>query len=203
MTRRTWLRLAVLPVLFVSAVALAAGAKAKRPPRPAKVAEKYLLSVVAIEHADGVTTDAAIDEQARAMLVALLAARADDFVASVDGAPDPKDDAAKYADFLKAHGVRAFDVRIKITKYERTLTPAPDKPSDQVLTVKLSLELLGANVPSGTLAFTGHGSAEVSAEVGKKVPPKMEAGVRDDVFKGALGHALDEAVAQLRAPKKK
>jgi hypothetical protein len=194
MTRRAVLL--ALPLLLVSAVALA-GSKAKRPPKPKAKAAKYLLHIAAVEHTDGVKNDV-LDLQARDVLAGLMGERPDDFVLSVDGAPDPKVDPKAYQTFLDKKGVKAFDVRIKFLKYQRTLVPVPNS-TDQMLGVKVEMELLGSR-PDGTLAFTGRGSAEVTVQVGKKVPPKMDAGVHGDALKAALGHALDEAVRELRAP---
>jgi hypothetical protein len=190
----TFVGLALVAALAGSAVF----AKKAKAPRPKKAAERYLLQVIAVEHDDGVTR-ADLDAQTRETLAAAIMARPDDFVVKVDGAPDPKADAGAYQAFLAKQKVKAFDVRVRFRKYERTLTPVPGS-NDQVLGIALDLELLGAR-PDGSLAFTGKGSAQVTAQVGKKVPPKMDAGLHADALKGALEHALAEAVIELRAAK--
>jgi hypothetical protein len=189
------IRRIVWPLLAVLLVSLPLAATAKKAKKPK---EKYLFNIVAVEHAAGVGGND-LDEQAKAMLVDLLTKRSEGFVTRVDGMPDPKTDPAGYTAALKKKGMRAFDVRIKFTAYKRSLTPVSDS-TDQLLTVMFALEILGAN-PDGTLAFTGRGSATVEVQVGKKLPPKMDAGAHADALNGALGQALDEAAKELGAKK--
>ncbi len=184
--------LLALPFLLLPAVAIAK----KAPPKPKKGAERYHLKVIAVEQEEGVKAQA-LEPLVREKVASQVAGRAE-FLAALDGAPDPKADAAGFEKWATKKKVRAFDVRIKFVKYERTLAPIAGS-NDQLLSVTVEVQLLGANVPLGTLGMTGTGSGTVSAQVGKNVTAKMEADVHAQAMEGAISEALDEAVKQLRA----
>jgi hypothetical protein len=186
-------------VLTVAALAVGLLAAAAFGAKPKKPKEKFFFKIVEVEHADGIAVEA-VDGPSRQILLDLVAARPDDFVGALDGAPDPKTDPEPFTKYLKKKKLRAFDVRIKFNKYERKLLPM-EGTSDQMLSVEVELEVLGLVVPDSTLGFVGKGSAEVTAQVSKKLPPKMDAAVHHDALSGALTQALDEAVRELRITK--
>ena len=194
MQSRTSLALALiaLPLLLVSAVAIAK----KAPPPPKKGAERYYLKVVAVEYEDGVKAQA-LEQMVRDKFAAQLQGRPE-FLTSLDGAPDPKADPDGFGKWAEKNKVRAFDVRIKFVKYNRTLAPIVGS-NDQMLSVNVEMQLLGANVPLETLGMTGTGSGTVSAQVGKTVTAKIDEDVHAQAIDGALKNAFDEATRQLRA----
>jgi hypothetical protein len=193
MQSRTSLAVALvaLPLLFVSAVAIA-----KKAPAPKKGAERYYLKVVAIEYEDGVKAQA-LEPMVREKFAAQLSGRPE-FLTSLEGAPDPKADPDAFGKWAEKNKIRAFDVRIKFVKYQRTLAPIQGS-NDQLLSVNVEVQLLGANVPLETLGMTGTGSGTVSAQVGKTVTPKIDEDVHAQAIDGALKNAFDEATRQLRA----
>ena len=194
MMSRTSLAVALgaLPLLFVSAVAIAK----KAPPPPKKGAERYYLKVVAVEYEDGVKAQA-LEQMVRDKFAAQLAGRPE-FLTSLEGAPDPKADPDAFGKWAEKKKIRAFDVRIKFVKYQRTLAPIQGS-NDQLLSVNVEVQLLGANVPLETLGMTGTGSGTVSAQVGKTVTAKIDEDVHAQAIDGALKNAFDEATRQLRA----
>jgi hypothetical protein len=193
MMSRTSLAVALvaLPLLFVSAMAIA-----KKAPPPRKGAERYYLKVVAVEYDDGVKAQA-LEQMVRDKFAAQLQGRPE-FLTSLEGAPDPKADPDAFGKWAEKKKIRAFDVRIKFVKYQRTLAPIQGS-NDQLLSVNVEVQLLGANVPLETLGMTGTGSGTVSAQVGKTVTAKIDEDVHAQAIDGALKNAFDEATRQLRA----
>jgi hypothetical protein len=193
MMSRTSLAVALvaLPLLFVSAMAIA-----KKAPPPRKGAERYYLKVVAVEYDDGVKAQA-LEQMVRDKFAAQLQGRPE-FLTSLEGAPDPKADPDAFGKWAEKKKIRAFDVRIKFVKYQRTLAPIQGS-NDQLLSVNVEVQLLGANVPLETLGMTGTGSGTVSAQVGKTVTAKIDEDVHAQAIEGALKNAFDEATRQLRA----
>ncbi len=183
--------LLVLPLLLLSSLATA-----KKAPPLKKGAERYYLKVTAIEYEDGVKAQA-LEQLVRDKFAAQIAARPE-FLTQLDGAPDPKTDPAGFEKWATKKKIRAFDVRIKFVKYQRTLAPIAGS-NDQMLSVNVEVQLLGANVPLETLGMTGTGSGTVSAQVGKNVTTKIDDDVHAQAIDGALANAFDEAVRQLRA----
>jgi hypothetical protein len=194
MQSRTSLAVALvaLPLFLVSAVAIAK----KAPPAPKKGGERYYLKVVAVEYEDGVKAQA-LEPMVREKFAAQLQGRPE-FLTSLEGAPDPKADPDAFGKWAEKNKIRAFDVRIKFVKYQRTLAPIQGS-NDQLLSVNVEVQLLGANVPLETLGMTGTGSGTVSAQVGKTVTPKIDEDVHAQAIDGALKNAFDEATRQLRA----
>jgi len=141
---------------------------------------------------------ATIEAPLRAELAAQIAARPE-FAVTLDGAPDAKADAAGFTKWAKKKKLRAFDLRVKVVKATRTLKPL-EGTSDQMLEVTVVLQLMGMTVPSAGLGFTGTGTGFVAAQVGKKVPPKVDADVQQKALAGAIAQALDEALQQLKNP---
>jgi hypothetical protein len=185
----------VVPLLLISAIATAA--PARKAPVPRKSGERYYLNIVAVEYEDGVKAQA-LEKLVRDKFAAQIAARAPEFMTTLDGAPDPKTAPDAFATWATRKKIRAFDVRIKFVKYSRTLAPIAGS-NDQMLSVNVEVQLLGANVPMETLGMTGTGTGTVSAQVGKTVTAKVEDDVHAQAIDGALANAFDEATKQLRA----
>src|SRR5262245_3107564 len=182
------LGLVSLALLLVSSVAVA-----KKPPPPK---EHYYLRIVAVEYEDGVKAQA-LEQVVRDKFAAQIAARPE-FLTSLEGAPDPKVDPDAFGKWATKKKIRAFDVRIKFMKYARTLAPIAGS-NDQMLSVNVEVQLLGANVPLETLGMTGTGTGTVSAQVGKTVTQKIDDDVHAQAIDGALKNAFDEATRQLKA----
>jgi hypothetical protein len=185
--------LLVLPLVLLSTVALAK----KAPPMPKKGSQRYYLKIVAVEYEPGVKAEA-LEPVVRDKFAAQIAARSPEFMTDLTGAPDPKTDPDAFGKWAEKNKIRAFDVRIKFVKYNRTLAPIVGS-NDQMLSVNVEMQLLGANVPLETLGITGTGSGTVSAQVGKTVTAKVDDDVHAQAIDGALKNAFDEATRQLRA----
>jgi hypothetical protein len=172
---------------------LGALAHGRRAPAP-----RYLLEIAEVQATPGAPAE--ISVKARTVLGQILAGRPE-FVARLEGAPDPKTHPAEYRRFLDARHVRAFAVQLKVDDFARALVPAT-KPgaSGQVLTIKVGVSLVGSQIPGDALALAGSGGATVMAEVGETLRPREEEGAIDDALRDALTHAVDDAVSKLSAP---
>jgi hypothetical protein len=191
--------------ILLALVGLLAAAPAGAERRAAPPRLHFIVKVI-----DAVASaPAELSVKTRTMLGAILAARPD-FVVSLDGAPDPEVDPQAFRKYAVARHVTPYAVTLKISEYQRSLTPntEPGK-AGQVLTIKLSLQVVGTKFPGETLALAGSGGATVMAEVGARLRPREEEGAMDDALRSALTKAVDEAVAELtrgsrtRVPKKK
>ncbi len=186
------LALAMRYPLAFSLVLLCAAAPAK----PAKY--HFVLAEVALAP----SAPAELSVKARSLFDQIVAARPE-VVQTLDNAPDPGKDPAGYRKYLDSHGVRAYALKLKIDQYERSLAPALPPGKRKVLTIRLNVALVGAQIPGDVLALAGSGGASVTAEVGEPLRPREEEGALDDVLKEALTHALDDALAKLQAPPRK
>jgi hypothetical protein len=184
-------------VLMIAAALLFVGSVAQaKKAAPKKSGEHYYLNVTAVEYEDGVKAQA-LEKLVRDKFAAQVAARPE-FITSLDGAPDPKTDPNGFEKWAEKKKIRAFNVRIKFVKYSRTLAPIAGS-NDQLLSVNVEVQLLGANVPLETLGMTGTGTGTVSAQVGKTITARMDDDVHAQAVDGALANAFDEATRQLRA----
>ena len=120
------------------------------------------------------------------------------FVASLDGAPG-RDKEQALTRWLRKRNIRAYDVTLKLTGYEQNTRPHPQGKRGQVLAVKLQVELVGAEIPSGSLGLTGQGEGQVLLEVGSSGPrPSDIATARTESLQFAVKQALDDAIKRLR-----
>jgi hypothetical protein len=117
-----------------------------------------------------------------------------------DAAPDREKEPDAFKRFLRKHRLRAFDVRVEITRYARTLEPAPDGASGQRLGVAIALHLFGETIPDRTMAFTGDGSASIQLEIGNKLRERDDEVAHADAIELAVTEAVDQALAKLRQP---
>lgn len=181
--------------LAVVTLLAAAPVLAKRPP----VQQKFHFELTSVEATP--SAPAEISVKARTLFVEIVSAHAD-FLPTLDGAPDGKAQPAELRRWLDDHKVRAFTVQLKLDSYERSLAPDP-RQAGQVLTIKVGVSLIGAQIPGGALALAGSGGSMVMAQVGQTLRPREEEGAMDDALKDALSHALDDAIAKLQAPPRK
>lgn len=189
----------VLPILSVVSVvwcvlSASTTAAAKGAPAP----KKYYLELTAVEAASNAPADVIVKAKT---IFAQVAASRPEIVASLDGAPDAKARPAELRRYLDDHGIRAFAVRLKLEPFERSLAP-DDKPghTGQILTIKLGISLVGAQIPGEALALAGSGGSTVMAEVGATLRPREEENALDDAIKDGVSHALEDAIAKLSAP---
>ena len=142
------------------------------------------------------TAPAELAVKARKVFAEAVAGRAD-VVQTLENAPDPVKDPQAFRKYLDAQGIRAYALKIKIDPYERSFGPGK---RGNVLTIRLGVSLVGAQLPGDALALAGSGGSTVTAEVGPTLRPGEEEETMDDALKDALGHALDDALAKLQAP---
>lgn len=189
--------LVLVPILVLAA--LVAGpvlAKGKAKPK-----ERYYLNVVSIE-ADAGLDVKKLEPLVKTKLAAQLKNRPEFLLELPAGGPDPKADPVAWDKWATKKKLRAYDVRIKFMKYERTVAPIQGS-NDQLFTVHVEIQLLGSLLPLGTVGMTGSGSGTVSTQVGKKITDSIDADVHAQAIDGALSQSLDEAVRQLRSHKPK
>jgi hypothetical protein len=182
---RTSRRLAILTLLV--ALPVLAAAKGKAPAR-------WTIATIEVEGQGDKASQDAVAAKLRALLDTT-----DGFAPLPEGTPDWKADPDGFGKIMAGKKLKAYGVRIKLTKLERTLVPVTGKPGsrDQMLSFTVELELLGVALPKSTFGFTGKGDATVSAEVGPTVSPRLDANVRDQAFDMALTRALAQATTEL------
>jgi hypothetical protein len=198
MTRRAYGLILLLAPLVALAGLYAGPALAKSKAKPK---ERYYLSVVAIEADPGLDVKK-LEPIVKAKLESQLKNRPEFLLTLPAGGPDPKADPVAWDKWASKKKLRAYEVRIKFMKYERTVAPIQGS-TDQLFTVHVELQLLGSLMPLGTVGMTGSGSGTVSTQVGKKITDNIDADVHAQAIDGALAQSLDEAVRQLRAHKPK
>lgn len=181
-------------VLALALVCAGGVAWAKAAPAP----KKYYLELTAVEAASNAPAEVTVKAKA---IFAQVAATRPQIVTHLDGAPDARAQPEELRRWLDSHGISAFAVRLKLEPFERSLIP-DDKPghSGQILTIKLGVSILGAQIPGEALALAGSGGSTVMAEVGQTLRPREEENALDDALKDALSHALEDAITKLSAP---
>lgn len=185
------MRRLALPLAIALSCAFAGATRAATAPR-------YYFALDEVHAVGGAPAE--ISVKARSILREILATRPE-FVAALDGAPNPASDPDGYRKFLAARKVAAYQVSIKITEYERKLAPN-DKPgrAAQVLTIRVGVSLIGSKIPGGVLALAGTGGATIAAEVGANVRPREEESAMDEALRNALVQAVDAAVVEMKRP---
>jgi hypothetical protein len=163
---------------------------------PVFAAERYHLKLAGVEPVSGVPPEVAAKVGA---LLEKLTKDRPEFVAELTGAPADPDKLRKW---LAGKKIKAFSVTAKITIWERSLEPAKEGKSGQILKLRVEMQLLGEAIPGGVLALTGEGGSTVMVEIGKTVRPRDDEYAADQALTEATSHALDEAVRRLRAVKK-
>jgi hypothetical protein len=162
-------------------------------------AERYYVEIKGVDAVQNAPANLSV--KAKQLLVDLLKTRPE-FLAELEGAPDPATDANGYRDWLKKNKLRSFSVTINVASYDRTLEPNTKKgKTGQILSYHIEVSLVGTAIPDDLLAFGGSGGSTVMAEIGKTIRPKDEEYTSDQALTEALTHAVDEAVSKLRAGK--
>jgi hypothetical protein len=172
------------------------GAPAAEAKTAKKPKERYFVTITKVYTAEGAPE--AIAEVAKNTLVEIISKRPE-FILTLEGAPD-RSDAPKFSAWLRKKKIKAYDVELKLTVYTREVTPQPEKKG-QILAVKIAVEINGSSVPDGSWAMTGDGSAQMAAEVGKKISEATEKNVLRETMVGALTMAVDRAVYKLQNQK--
>jgi hypothetical protein len=125
-------------------------------------------------------------------------------VASLDGAPDWKTEAAAFRKYLAKKGVAsAYHVTVDITDASIEIQPMPDKPRTQRLVVRVAVHMLGEKMPDRTIGFTGDGQATIKVEVGMKINDRDRQYAWDEASKAAIDDAMKSVFQQLALPPKK
>lgn len=181
--------LALLLVALMPTLAPASASARKKP------TERYHVVVTGTELAPSVP--AIVGEKATATLQAELATRPE-FVAELKGAPDADAEPDKFRKWLVRNRIRAFNVVVKLTGFEKDVGPPQDGKSGKILKVHLALKLLGTGLPDDTMALAGEGASTVQVEVGNKVRPRDELYAIDETLRGAMKSAVDDAVHKLK-----
>lgn len=195
---RTYMAVTMAAVFLAGGLAGGvADAKTKAKPK-AKPRERYYLQVDKVVPAEGIS--AAVADAAKATFLDLLSKRPE-FVMTMEGAPDPATDVPGYLAYLKKHKLKAYTVELRVDKYERSLAPLVAPKKGQLLTISVAVSVLGADIPEGSWAMTGDGSASIAAEVGTKVSAKLEERITGETLTGALTQAVDRALLKLTTHK--
>jgi hypothetical protein len=183
--------LAACAATFLVASALA--------PRDASAGkETYIFLVSRVDLSKGIPK--VIDGEVTGRLNATIDAHADLESTIPKGAPDPESAPAKFKAYLTRKKQRAFKMNVQVSQYSQAVEPAPDKPTTQYLTVRVSLRLFAETYPDRGMALTGDGSATVKLEVGKSVSAADKKESNSAALDQAIAGAVDELLVKLRQP---
>jgi hypothetical protein len=119
-------------------------------------------------------------------------------------APDPAKDAAAFEKYLKKKSLRAFRVRVEVSRFK---SQSETKDGKNWLWIDVGLRLFGETIPGQSFGFTGDGAASIKIEVGPTVRPRDQEYAESEALKEAMGKAMNTAIQSLKAkpktPKKK
>ena len=189
------LALAALAALTVAVAASAAQAA------PAK--KKYHFELTTVSAKSEVKPDVAKAATPRVEAqVKKVFSGHDQLIAKLDGAPDPRSNADGYRRYLTQRGIAAaYLVTVEITDASEELEPIEDKSSSQRLVIRISLHMLGENIPGRTMGFTGDGKATIKQEIGMKLRDRDREYTWDQAAERAVDDAMKTVFQQLAAPK--
>jgi hypothetical protein len=160
--------------------------------------ERYYFAVTSVERGEG--QPEMLEAMVAQALVRELERREQTLHELPAAAPDPKKSPDAFKQYLRKHRLRAFDVRVEIKGYTRTLEPAPQGETGQRLGVSIALHLFGETMPDRTMAFAGDGAAAIKLEIGSTVRERDDEVAHHDAIEVAATEAVDAALAKLRAP---
>lgn len=123
---------------------------------------------------------------------------------ALEGQPDWRTQTEPYRKFLKKKGIAAaYLVTVEVTEASEEIVPMPEKPNTQRIVVRVALHMLGENIPTKTMGFTGDGQATIKVEVGKKIRDADHEYAWAQASEAAVNDAMATVFKQLAVPQKK
>lgn len=184
------------PALILTILAFAATASAA----PKK---KYYFELAAVTAKPEVKADVAKTATARVDASVKKAFEGHPQLVKLEGQPDWRTQADPYRKYLTKKGIaNGYLVTVELTDASEEIQPM-DKPNSQRLVVRIAIHVLGENIPSRTMGFTGDGQATIKVEVGKKIRDKDREYTWDQAADVAVADAMATVFKQLAVPPKK
>ena len=190
----TMLRPALILALLAAFVTSSAEAAPKK---------KYYFELAAVTAKPEVKADVAKIATGRVEASIKKAFDAHPQLVKLEGQPDWRTQAEPYKKFLTKKGIaNGYLITVELTDASEEVQ-AMDKPSSQRLVVRIAIHVLGENIPSRTMGFTGDGQATIKVEVGKKIRDKDREYTWDQAADAAVADAMTTVFKQLAIPPKK
>lgn len=188
--------------LFLSAtvgLVLASSPAAEAAPK-----KKYYFELAAVTAKPEVKPDQAKNATPRVEAQVKKAFGAHPQLVALEGQPDWRTQTEPYRKFLKQKGIAgAYLVTVEITDASEEIQPMPDKPNTQRIVIRVALHMLGENIPTKTMGFTGDGQATIKVEVGKKIRDSDREYAWSQASEAAVNDAMATVFKQLAVPQKK
>lgn len=165
--------------------------------------KKYYFELAAVTAKPEVKADVAKTATARVEASVKKAFDAHPQLVKLEGQPDWRTQAEPYKKFLTKKGIaNGYLITVELTDASEEVQPM-DKPSSQRLVVRIGVHVLGENIPSRTMGFTGDGQATIKVEVGKKVRDSDREYAWSQAAESAVNDAMTTVFKQLAIPPKK
>jgi hypothetical protein len=163
--------------------------------RAQAAAPKYLVFVRGVDEAPGVSSG--ITEDAKRLLVDELKRHPEFTLDPPAGLPEePK----AMSQALKSHGLRAFEVTLKLQQVSAAVNPPPPGKPFRVLTRMIRLSIVGNTLPDKVLAIGGDGDSEIGVEIGRSADTDKEGRkLLLECTKAAVAQAVDMTLSKLKA----
>jgi hypothetical protein len=170
--------------------------------RPKKAAKKYHFDLVEeIAAGKEVPADTAAELTPQVKELATKAFTTHERMVALDGAPDPKLNAAAFKKYLTKKKVAgAYRVNVEIVAYDESSEELEAPRSGKRLSVHVALRMFGETIPGRVMAFSGDGTATIKMEVGKQVRPRDRAAAQHDALEMAIADALGASLSKLDMP---
>ena len=166
--------------------------------------KKYYFELAAVTAKPEVKPDTAKNATPRVEAQVKKAFGAHPQLVVLEGQPDWRTQTEPYRKFLKTKGIAAaYLVTVEVTDATETIEPMPEKPNSQRVVVRVALHMLGENIPTKTMGFTGDGQATIKVEVGKKVRESDREYAWNQAAESAVADAMTTVFKQLAIPQKK
>jgi hypothetical protein len=111
------------------------------------------------------------------------------------------DDHEVLKEALKAKGLKALEVTLRILTVTQAVNPPPAGKQYRVLVRSIKLSVFGDSLPDKVMAIGGNGESQVGAEIGASADVEKEGKpLLVDAAKEAIKQAVDMTVAKLQLP---
>jgi hypothetical protein len=180
-----------------SAVAIALGLSSMAMAAPAK----FYVVVRGVEDGEGVRSG--IKDEALKLFTDELGRHAELTLTAPPGLP-VTDDHEVLKEALKAKGLKALEVTLRILSVTQVVNPPPTGKQYRVLVRGVKLSVFGDSLPDRVMAIGGNGESQVGAEISAHADLDKEGKpLLVDATKEAIKQAVDMTVAKLQLPEGK
>lgn len=159
---------------------------------------RFYVVVRGVEDGEGVKSG--IKDEALKLFKAELGRHPELTLTAPPGLP-VTDDNEVLKDALKAKGIKALEVTLRILSATQAINPPPPGKQYRVLVRSIRLSVFGDSLPDKVMAIGGSGESQVGAEIGASADVDKEGKpLLLDAAKEAIKQAVDMTVAKLQLP---